>query len=80
MEVTDCGPGVPPGEEKRIFDKFHRVKVPEATGGTGLGLSIAKGIIDAHKGVITASNRSQGGLMVKISLPAEPAGSEEDCL
>lgn len=80
MEVTDCGPGVPPGEEKRIFDKFHRVKVPEATGGTGLGLSIAKGIIDAHKGIITASNRPQGGLMVKVLLPVEAAAAEGDSL
>mgnify|MGYP001385408714 CR=1 FL=1 len=71
IEVTDCGPGVPAGEEKRIFDKFHQVKVPEAAEGTGLGLSIAKGIIEAHHGTISASNRPQGGLNVQVMLPAD---------
>lgn len=71
IEVTDHGPGIPRGEESRIFDKFHRIKVPETTGGTGLGLSIAKGIIEAHKGEISASNRPQGGLCVQVSLPAD---------
>jgi two-component system sensor histidine kinase KdpD len=67
--VSDSGPGVPPGEEERIFDKFHRIEVPEKGGGTGLGLSIARGIIEAHKGSITASNRSEGGLTVEVALP-----------
>lgn len=70
LTVCDSGAGVPIGEEELIFDKFHRVTVPEKTGGTGLGLSIAKGIIDAHKGKITASNRVEGGLMVEVMLPA----------
>ena len=71
IEIIDSGPGVPVGEEERIFDKFHMVKVPEATGGTGLGLSIAKGIIEAHKGTISASNRSQGGLIIQVVLPTD---------
>jgi two-component system, OmpR family, sensor histidine kinase KdpD len=71
ISVEDSGPGVPCGEEERIFDKFHRIKIPERTGGTGLGLSIAKGIIMAHKGSITASNRPQGGLLIEVILPAE---------
>jgi two-component system sensor histidine kinase KdpD len=75
IAVTDSGAGVPRGEEERIFDKFHRIEVPERTGGTGLGLSIAKGIIEAHKGSISASNRPEGGLMVEVILPTEP---EED--
>ena len=70
IAVSDSGPGVPPGEEERIFDKFHRIEVPEKAGGTGLGLSIARGIIEAHKGSISASNRSEGGLTVEVTLPA----------
>ena len=77
ISVTDSGPGVPCGEEERIFDKFHRIEVPERTGGTGLGLSIAKGIIVAHKGSITASNRPQGGLMIEVILPIEIEEKEE---
>lgn len=74
--VADCGPGVPAGEEQRIFDKFHRIDVPEKTGGTGLGLAIAKGIVEAHNGCITAANRSQGGLMVEVRLPVEVQGEQ----
>ncbi|WP_129127617.1 DUF4118 domain-containing protein [Geomonas oryzae] len=69
LTVSDSGPGVPDGEEERIFDKFHRVTVPEKTGGSGLGLSIAKGIIESHSGKITASNRVEGGLKVEVMLP-----------
>lgn len=79
IAVADNGPGVPPGEEERIFDKFHRIQVPERTGGTGLGLSIAKGIIEAHKGKIAAHNRPEGGLVVEVMLPAaDPDHDGED--
>ena len=76
MAVSDSGPGVLPGEEERIFDKFHRLEVPEKGGGTGLGLSIARGIIEAHKGSITAANRSEGGLTVEVTLPAAATDAE----
>ena len=76
IELTDCGPGVPAGEEERIFGKFYRVKVPETTGGTGLGLSIARGIIEAHQGTISASNRQQGGLLLRITLPTDRANGD----
>jgi two-component system sensor histidine kinase KdpD len=69
IAVGDNGPGVPSGEEDRIFDKFHRIEVPERTGGSGLGLSIAKGIVEAHRGSIAAANRPEGGLLVEVKLP-----------
>jgi two-component system sensor histidine kinase KdpD len=72
ISVSDNGPGVPPGEEERIFDKFHRLSVPEHGGGTGLGLSIVKGIVEAHNGSVVATNREGGGLTVAVLLPLEP--------
>lgn len=69
IAVIDSGQGVPVGQEERIFDKFHRLEVPERSGGAGLGLSIAKGIIEAHHGSIAASNRPEGGLMIEVKLP-----------
>lgn len=71
MEVADRGPGVPPHDLYRIFDKFYRVPVPEGAGGTGLGLSICKGIVEAHGGTIGAENREGGGLRVTVALPIE---------
>jgi two-component system sensor histidine kinase KdpD len=68
--VADRGPGFPPGDEERIFEKFYRAGSPaHKPGGSGLGLAIAKGIVEAHGGWITAENRPGGGALVTLSLP-----------
>ena len=59
IEVLDEGPGIPPGELERIFDKFHRVHDGDRwRAGTGLGLSIARGFVEALGGSVTAANRT----------------------
>lgn len=68
--IEDRGPGVKEAELPYIFDKFYRTK-EAPPGGTGLGLAITKAIVEAHDGEITARNRKEGGLEVKISLPIE---------
>jgi K+-sensing histidine kinase KdpD len=68
--ISDNGPGFPDATLKHLFEKFYRVP-GSRTGGTGLGLSIAKGFVEAHKGTITASNRSSGGAEFIISIPVE---------
>ncbi|PYE94834.1 two-component system sensor histidine kinase KdpD [Rhizobium sp. PP-F2F-G38] len=75
LRVTDEGPGVPPGDLKRIFDSFYRVsKIDHVTAGTGLGLSICRGFIEAMGGSITAENRlDDAGALFQISLPKAPA-------
>ena len=73
--VADRGPGVPPADLTRMFDKFYRVQQHGSAGGTGLGLSICKGIVEAHGGRIWAQNRSGGGMLISVALPL--AGSEE---
>lgn len=70
VEVADRGPGLPPGEEERIFDKFYRVR-PSAAGGAGLGLTICRAIVRAHGGRLWASNRSGGGVSFRFTLPLE---------
>ncbi len=72
ITAADHGPGVAPGELKKIFDKFYRLPGSK-TGGIGLGLSISKGFVEAHKGTLTAENRHDGpGLRFLIRLPIEP--------
>jgi two-component system, OmpR family, sensor histidine kinase KdpD len=68
VEVADHGPGVPMGDEERIFDKFYRAR-PTTAGGVGLGLTICRTIIEAHGGRIWAANRPDGGAMFRFTLP-----------
>ncbi|MFZ5441167.1 MAG: sensor histidine kinase [Myxococcota bacterium] len=70
VEVTldDAGPGLPPGTEQRIFEKFYRAS-PERGSGAGLGLAIARGIVEAHGGTLTAGPSPQGGARFTLTLP-----------
>ena len=72
VAVADRGPGLPPGEEQRIFDKFYRAEKGRG-GGVGLGLTICQGIITAHRGRISAQNRPGGGAEFRFTLPIEGA-------
>jgi two-component system, OmpR family, sensor histidine kinase KdpD len=68
VEVADRGPGLKPGEEKVIFEKFIR-GYHSGGKGAGLGLSICQGIARAHRGDIVASNRPGGGASFRVLLP-----------
>jgi two-component system, OmpR family, sensor histidine kinase KdpD len=76
VEVADRGPGLPPGDEGRIFDKFYRAPAVSAASGVGLGLTICRGIITAHGGRMWAENRPGGGAVFRFTLPlsSPPAG------
>jgi len=69
VDVADRGPGLPPGEEGRIFDKFYRAAGAGTQGGVGLGLTICRGIVTAHGGRIWAENRPGGGAVFRFTLP-----------
>jgi two-component system sensor histidine kinase KdpD len=77
IEVRDRGPGIPPGEEERIFQKFYRGTSGNTTGsaaqGAGLGLPICRAIVEAHRGTIQALPRPAGGSIFRIRLPSETA-------
>src|SRR5262249_7792830 len=70
--VRDEGPGIPPGDLERIFDKFYRVQSGDRQrAGTGLGLAICRGFVEAHGGTIAATNRPDGhGAIFTIRIPA----------
>ena len=72
FEIADRGPGIPSGDEQRIFDKFYRAGSARE-GGVGLGLTICRGIIEAHGGKIWAENRPGGGALFRFTLPIEKA-------
>ena len=69
ISVADHGPGLAPGEENKVFEKFYRGPGTPA-GGLGLGLSIARQLIEAHGGQILAQNReNNAGGRFSIRLP-----------
>jgi signal transduction histidine kinase len=70
LEVRDAGPGLPPGSEERVFERFYRADPARSGDGTGLGLSIARAIVEAHGGTIRATTADGGGAAVTIELPA----------
>jgi len=70
VEVADRGPGLAPGDEARIFDKFYRRAGPTSRG-AGLGLAICRAIVEAHGGRIWAQNRPDGGAVFRFFLPIE---------
>jgi two-component system sensor histidine kinase KdpD len=67
VEIADRGPGLPKGEERKVFDKFYGGAV---TSGAGLGLTICRAIVEAHGGRIGGDNRPGGGAVFRFSLPA----------
>jgi len=68
IEVADRGPGLPFGDEQRIFDKFYRAR-PTTASGVELGLTICAGIVKTHGGRIWAANRPGGGAVFLFTLP-----------
>ncbi len=74
IEMTDRGPGIPPGEEERIFHPFHSLREE----GTGLGLAIVHSRVEAHGGEISvvserwSTPKQFNGACFRIELPQDP--------
>ena len=70
LSVADEGPGIPEGDEDRVFERFYRSDSAHASdGGTGLGLAIARWIVDLHGGRIRAEQRRPRGCRMVVALP-----------
>ncbi|MGE3273880.1 MAG: ATP-binding protein [Vicinamibacterales bacterium] len=70
MSVADTGPGIPPEDLGRVFERFYRVdKSRTRPGGTGLGLAIVKHLVHVLDGEVAVVNRDEGGAMFTITLP-----------
>lgn len=70
LVVADRGPGLPPGHENAVFERFRRFAGSDRTGGSGLGLAIARAFSGAFGAAIDAANRAGGGACFTLSWPA----------
>lgn len=73
LAVQDSGPGLPPEDIERIFERFYRADPSRQRedGGSGLGLAIAKSILQAHGGQVSAGSEAGKGLRIIITLPGK---------
>jgi two-component system, OmpR family, sensor histidine kinase KdpD len=72
VTVDDNGPGLPPGNPARLFEKFQRGHEEGSIVGVGLGLAICRAIVREHGGDITARERPGGGARLEFTLPLAP--------
>jgi two-component system, OmpR family, phosphate regulon sensor histidine kinase PhoR len=70
LEVRDTGPGIPPEDLSRVFERFYRVdKSRGRPGGTGLGLAIVRHLVELLGGEVRVANRDDGGAVFTVRLP-----------
>ena len=71
VSVSDRGPGVPPADAEKVFEKFYRAGAGEGRGGVGLGLTICRGVITAHGGRLWVDARPGGGAAFRFTIPLD---------
>lgn len=74
VTFSDDGPGIPPAEHGKVFQRLYRVDKSRTTPGTGLGLSLVKAIADLHSATVELRNR-EPGLSLSVAFPI-PRGSQ----
>jgi two-component system phosphate regulon sensor histidine kinase PhoR len=72
--VSDAGPGISPGDQARIFERFYKAdRTRTAGGGTGLGLAIARHIVEGHGGAIRVESEEGRGATFTFTIPTSDA-------
>ncbi len=79
VSVTDAGPGVPPAERDKIFERYYRADRTDSRPGHGLGLPIVRGLVTACGGSVWVDEGPEGGAAFRVALPvrSEPDGAAE---
>ena len=77
LSVTDDGPGFPPGDVERAFQRFYRGDPSRSGSGTGLGLAIVRELARAHGGEAVAENVAPHGARLSVILPQTPRPAQD---
>jgi signal transduction histidine kinase len=79
LVVLDEGPGIDPGEQERVFERFFRGEAARGGApGTGLGLSVVEALAERWGGSVSLTTRPEGGTRAEVVLPAQPAERNPD--
>jgi heavy metal sensor kinase len=70
LRVADTGPGIPPEDRERVFERFVRLDPARGAGGAGLGLAIARWVAEAHGGAVRIVSSGPGGSIFAATIPA----------
>jgi two-component system OmpR family sensor kinase len=73
IKVADNGPGIPPAEVARVFDRFYQGDKSRSGAGTGLGLAIVRAIAEALHGTAEVSSTPGHGATLLVRIPLAPA-------
>jgi signal transduction histidine kinase len=74
LTVADTGPGIPPAEQARVWERLYRGDQSRSQSGLGLGLSLVRAIVAAHGGQTAVRNAPAGGAIFEVSLPPAQTG------
>ena len=79
VRIRDHGPGVPEAALDKLFEPFYRIDQARnrQAGGAGLGLAITQRAVQLHGGMVSASNAADGGLIVELQFPLQPANNPQ---
>lgn len=72
ITIADEGPGIPPEDRERVFERFYRSAESRSMPGSGLGLAIVRQVIERHGGSIVADEAPSGGALMRVTLPGHP--------
>jgi signal transduction histidine kinase/CheY-like chemotaxis protein/CHASE3 domain sensor protein len=80
LSVADNGPGIPPEDQRRIFDEFEQLESGKAVNnaGTGLGLALTRRLVELHAGRVWVESEPGQGSCFHVVLPLEPVAAESD--
>ncbi len=80
LEVTDQGPGLPPDQAERVFERFYRADQARTrkAGGTGLGLAIVAALVVAHGGTVALRTAPGEGATFRVTLPLAPEAQRDE--